>query len=47
MRYDLEPGTAEEDSSGIAREPDGPGEAVFAPTDSNWGALSGWYLSFV
>jgi carotenoid cleavage dioxygenase len=29
-----------------ATEPAGPGEAVFAPADSDEGELSGWYLSY-
>jgi carotenoid cleavage dioxygenase-like enzyme len=47
VRYDLERGTAEEHSFGTAAEPGGPGEAVFAPADSDAGELSGWYLSYV
>jgi len=47
VRYDLERGTAEEHSFGTAAEPGGPGEAVFAPADTDAGELSGWYLSYV
>jgi hypothetical protein len=32
---------------GTATEPGGPGEAVFAPADTDAGELSGWYLSYV
>ena len=47
VRYDLERGTAEEHSFGTATEPGGPGEAVFAPADTDAGEVSGWYLSYV
>jgi carotenoid cleavage dioxygenase len=47
VRYDLERGTAEEHSFGTASEPGRPGEAVFAPADTDAGELSGWYLSYV
>jgi carotenoid cleavage dioxygenase len=47
VRYDLERGIAEEHSFGTATKPAGPSEAVFAPSHSEAGELSGWYLSYV
>jgi carotenoid cleavage dioxygenase-like enzyme len=35
VRYDLERGIAEEHSFGTVAEPGGPGEALFAPADSD------------